>query len=86
MNYYILRQPTTPVYLDKRQNAARHGGMNRKEKKMYVATVRLPESVQQTLKELAEEDMRPFSSYLAKVLTEHAKAKRPAKTKKERKE
>jgi hypothetical protein len=58
----------------------------RTEKKTMVLTIRIEESVGVALKELAAEDERKLSAYVARVLRRHVKEahKREAKERKDR--
>jgi predicted DNA-binding protein len=47
-----------------------------KEKRMEVVTLRLKPSTKDWLKTLAEQDRRPFATYLAMILEDYADAKR----------
>lgn len=57
----------------------------RPEKKTMVLTIRIEESVGNALKELAAEDERKLSAYVARVLRRHVKDARVGESAKERK-
>lgn len=51
-------------------------GSMTKEKRMEVVTLRLKPSTRDWLKTLAEQDRRPFATFLAMILEDYADAKR----------